>query len=36
VNIEYAYMAATVGSAKGLMILRPNDVEKAQRVLREL
>jgi hypothetical protein len=36
VNIEYAYMAATVNSTKGLMILRPSDVEKAQRVLREL
>jgi hypothetical protein len=36
VNIEYAYMAATVNSPRGLMILRPNDVEKAQRVLRAL
>src|SRR6058998_3239479 len=36
VNIEYAYMAATLNSAKGLMILRPDDVEKAQRVLRDL
>jgi len=36
VNIEYAYMAATVNSARGLMILRPDDVDKAQRVLRAL
>jgi hypothetical protein len=36
VNIEYAYMAATLNSAKGLMILRPDDVEKAQQVLRGL
>jgi hypothetical protein len=36
VNIEYAYMAATLNSAKGLMILRPDDVEKAQEVLRNL
>jgi hypothetical protein len=36
VNIEYAYMAATVGSAKGLMILRPDDIEKAQKVLKDL
>jgi hypothetical protein len=33
VNIEYAYMAATVKSERGLMILRPSDVEEAQRVL---
>src|SRR5437667_11353266 len=33
VNIEYAYMAATLNSTKGLMILRPDDVEKAQKVL---
>ena len=36
VNIEYAYMAARVNSARGLMILRPDDVEKAERVLRAL
>ena len=36
VNIEYAYMAATLNSAKGLMILRPDDVEEAQQVLRDL
>ena len=36
VNIEYAYLASRVGSERGLMILRPSDVEKAQRVLSEL
>ena len=36
VNIEYAYLAAGVKSNRGLMILRPSDVEKAERVLREL
>jgi len=36
VNIEYTYMAATLDSDKGLMILRPNDVEKALRALRDL
>jgi len=36
VNIEYAYLATSVRSEKGLMILRPEDVEKAQRVLRDL
>lgn len=36
VNIEYIYLAATINADKGLMILRPNDVEKALRVLRDL
>jgi hypothetical protein len=36
VNIEYTYMAATINANKGLMILRPNDVEKALRALRDL
>ena len=36
VNIEYTYMAATINSDKGLVILRPNDVEKALRALRDL
>src|SRR5438309_3770999 len=27
VNIEYTYMAATMNADKGLMILRPNDVD---------
>jgi hypothetical protein len=33
VNIEYAYMAATPGSDKAIMILRASDVDKAQRAL---
>jgi hypothetical protein len=36
VNIEYAYMAATIKSDRGLMILRPSDVDKAHRALRDL
>jgi hypothetical protein len=33
VNIEYAYMAASPKSEKATMIVRPNDVEKAQQAL---
>ena len=36
VNIEYAYMAASPKSDKAIMIIRPNDVEKAQRALHDL
>src|SRR3984893_19115165 len=36
VNIEYTYMAASLKSARGLMILRPSDVDKAMRALRGL
>ena len=36
VNIEYTYMAATINSSKGLMILRPSDVDKALRALGSL
>jgi hypothetical protein len=36
VNIEYAYLATSPQAEKGLLILRPSDVEKAQRVLRDL
>jgi len=36
VNIEYTYMAATINADQGLMILRPNDVDKALRALRDL
>jgi len=36
VNIEYAYLAASPQAATGLIILRPSDVEKAQRALRNL
>ena len=33
VNIEYAYLATTPGSKKGLLILRPSNPKKALRVL---
>jgi hypothetical protein len=36
VNIEYAYLATSPKSQKGLMILRPSDVDKALRALRVL
>ena len=36
VNIEYLYLAGSPKAAKGLIILRPSDVEKAQNVLRDL
>jgi hypothetical protein len=36
VNIEYAYLAGGSEGSKGLMILRPSDVEKAQHALRDL
>ena len=36
VNIEYAYLASGRGSEKGLIVLRPSDVEKAQNALRDL
>jgi hypothetical protein len=36
VNIEYTYMAATTKSDRGLMILRPSDVDRASRALRDL
>jgi hypothetical protein len=36
VNIEYAYLAGGRGTEKGLIILRPSDVEKARRVLQDL
>ena len=36
VNIEYAYLAAGPKAAKGLIILRLSDVEKAQSALRDL
>ena len=36
VNIEYAYLAASPQAATGLIILRPSDVEKAQRALCDL
>jgi hypothetical protein len=36
VNIEYTYLAGGREVDKGLIILRPSDVEKARRVLEEL
>ena len=36
VNIDYTYLAAGCGAEKGLIILRPSDVEKARRVLEDL
>ncbi len=36
VNIEYAYLATSPKSNKGLMILRPNDVARAQAALSAL
>jgi hypothetical protein len=36
VNIEYAYLAGGRRAEKGLIILRPSDVEKARRVLQDL
>jgi len=36
VNIEYAYLAGGRAVEKGLVVLRPSDVQKAKRVLQEL
>jgi hypothetical protein len=36
VNIEYAYLASSPEAGKGLMILRPSDIDKARRVLKDL
>jgi hypothetical protein len=36
INIEYAYLAGGRGAQKGLIVLRPSDVERAQAVLRDL
>ena len=36
INIEYAYLASTPKAEQGLMILRPSNVEKAERALRDL
>jgi hypothetical protein len=33
INIEYAYLAGAPDSAKGLLIFRPNNIEKAFEVL---
>jgi hypothetical protein len=36
INIEYAYMATSAKNPKGLIVLRPSDVEKAQKALSDL
>jgi hypothetical protein len=36
VNIEYAYFATSENSPKGLIVLRPSDLEKAQHALHNL
>jgi hypothetical protein len=36
VNIEYAYLAGGREAGKGLIILRPSDVERARSVLEDL
>jgi hypothetical protein len=36
VNIEYVYLAGRRAVEKGLIVLRPSDVEKAKRALQDL
>ena len=36
VNIEYAYMATGAKLPRGLIVLRPSDVDKARQALKEL
>ncbi|HEY1583874.1 MAG TPA: ACT domain-containing protein [Chthoniobacterales bacterium] len=36
INIEYAYLASRPNSEQGLMIIRPSNVEKAERALHDL
>jgi hypothetical protein len=36
VNMEYVYLASSPQADRGLMILRPSDVDKAQRALKNL
>jgi hypothetical protein len=36
VNIESVYLSSSTDAGKSVVILRPSDVEKAQRVLRDL
>lgn len=36
INIEYAYLATNPSSETGLLILRPSNVEKAERALQDL
>jgi hypothetical protein len=33
VNIEYAYLASDPQASRGILILRPNDVERAKKIL---
>ena len=33
VNIEYAYLASDPQASRGILILRPNDVERAKQIL---
>lgn len=36
INIEYTYLASSPKAESGLMVLRPSNVEKAERALRDL
>ncbi len=36
INIEYAYLATSPKSQQGLLILRPSNVERAERALQDL
>jgi hypothetical protein len=36
INIEYAYMATGANASKGLIVLRPSDVQKAREALKDL
>ena len=36
VNIEYVYLAGGRGAERGLIVLRPSDIEKAQSALEGL
>jgi hypothetical protein len=36
VNIEYVYLAGGRGAERGLIVLRPSDIEKAQSALEDL
>src|SRR5882762_7578726 len=36
INIEYAYMATGANASKGLIVLRPSNVQKAREALKDL
>ena len=36
INIEYAYMATDANASKGLVVLRPSNVQKAREALKDL